>query len=127
MLYRQAFSIGGACKRREAALKDYGSNKAHDRAIYFAARDWLKDTDATMAKEARVRLRKLLDASLSMRRSSQRGWRCRETNSTPQKLTAPHTNEDQTIQLWFVIPSSTLSDPFAQVSVRKPNPLTGVE
>ena len=35
------FSIGGAYKRREAALDKYGGIKAHGRAIYFAARDWL--------------------------------------------------------------------------------------
>ncbi len=37
------FSIGGAYKRREAALDEYGSIKAHGRAIYFAARDWMPD------------------------------------------------------------------------------------
>ena len=31
------FSIGGAYKRREAALQQYGGAKAHGRAIYFAA------------------------------------------------------------------------------------------
>ena len=37
------FSIGHAYKRRESALDDYGSIKAHGRAVYFAARDWLPD------------------------------------------------------------------------------------
>jgi len=35
------FSIGHAYKRRENALDKYGSLKAHGRALYYAARDWL--------------------------------------------------------------------------------------
>jgi hypothetical protein len=35
------FSIGGAYKRREAALKEYASIKGYLRAIYFVSRDWL--------------------------------------------------------------------------------------
>ena len=40
------FSINSAYKRREAALAAYGGVKAHGRAIYFAARDWLEDSDS---------------------------------------------------------------------------------
>ena len=35
------FSIGHAYKRRENALDKYGALKAHGRALYYAARDWL--------------------------------------------------------------------------------------
>jgi len=35
------FSIGGAYKRREEALKEYASIKGYLRAIFFASRDWL--------------------------------------------------------------------------------------
>lgn len=35
------FSIGGAYKRREAALKEYAAIKGYLRAIYFVSRDWL--------------------------------------------------------------------------------------
>jgi len=35
------FSIGGAYKRREAALKEYAAIKGYMRAIYFVTRDWL--------------------------------------------------------------------------------------
>lgn len=35
------FSIGGAYKRREVALKEYASVKGYLRAIYFASRDWM--------------------------------------------------------------------------------------
>jgi len=54
------FSIGGAYKRREAALEDYGSLKAHGRAIYFAARDWLEDTDPDTLSEGRELLGDLM-------------------------------------------------------------------
>jgi predicted membrane chloride channel (bestrophin family) len=39
------FSISGAYKRRESALREYGVLKAHGRAIYFASRDWLEHSD----------------------------------------------------------------------------------
>jgi len=41
VIFPIVFSIGHAYKRREATLDDYGTIKAHGRAIYFAARDWL--------------------------------------------------------------------------------------
>lgn len=37
------FSIGGAYKRREAALKEYAAIKGYLRAIYFASRDWMPE------------------------------------------------------------------------------------
>ena len=40
------FSINGAYKRRESALDQYSSIKAHGRGIYFASRDWLENTEA---------------------------------------------------------------------------------
>lgn len=42
------FSIGGAYKRRENALVKYSSIKAHGRAIYFATRDWLEESDVEL-------------------------------------------------------------------------------
>ncbi|WP_209347946.1 hypothetical protein [Pontixanthobacter sp. CEM42] len=45
VIFPIVFSIGHAYKRRESALDDYGSIKAHGRAIYFAARDWLPEHD----------------------------------------------------------------------------------
>lgn len=47
------FSIGSAYKRREAALDEYGVIKAHGRAIYFVARDWVPETDDAIQSEAR--------------------------------------------------------------------------
>ncbi|WP_299193154.1 hypothetical protein [uncultured Erythrobacter sp.] len=58
VIFPIVFSIGHAYKRREAALDDYGTIKAHGRALYFAARDWLpdgEDDDAKAAKEQRLR------------------------------------------------------------------------
>ncbi len=43
VIFPIVFSIGHAYKRRESALDDYGTIKAHGRALYFAARDWLPD------------------------------------------------------------------------------------
>ncbi len=37
------FSIGGAYKRREAALKEYAAIKGYLRSIYLVSRDWLPD------------------------------------------------------------------------------------
>jgi len=45
VIFPIVFSIGGAYKRRENALREYGSLKAHGRAIFFAARDWPQQSD----------------------------------------------------------------------------------
>lgn len=62
VIFPIVFSIGGAYKRRESALDDYGALKAHGRAIYFATRDWIEDTDTELQNEARSLLFVLLDA-----------------------------------------------------------------
>jgi len=54
------FSINSAYKRREAVLDDYASMKAHGRAIYFATRDWLDDTDEDKQRRCRSLLGDLL-------------------------------------------------------------------
>lgn len=54
------FSIGGAYKRREVALYEYGSMKAHCRAIYFVTRDWLKDPSKETIDKVRVLLERFL-------------------------------------------------------------------
>ena len=64
------FSIGGAYKRREAALDDYGAIKAHGRAIFFATRDWIEESD----RETQERVKDLLNQLLSG---------CRTLFSTP--------------------------------------------
>lgn len=60
------FSINSAYKRRESALDDYGSLKAHGRAIYFATRDWLEDTGADKQARCRTLLGDLLRATREM-------------------------------------------------------------
>lgn len=47
------FSIGSAYKRRENALGEYGVIKAHGRALFFAARDWVPETDEATQQEVR--------------------------------------------------------------------------
>jgi len=54
------FSINSAYKRRESVLDDYGQMKAHGRAIYFAARDWLEKADEQRLERCRNLLRDLL-------------------------------------------------------------------
>lgn len=56
------FSIGGAYKRREAALDDYASIKAHGRAIYFATRDWPEANDRVTLARARELLGDVLSS-----------------------------------------------------------------
>jgi hypothetical protein len=41
IIFPIVFSIGGAYKRREAALKEYAAIKGYLRAIYFVSRDWI--------------------------------------------------------------------------------------
>jgi hypothetical protein len=43
IIFPIVFSIGGAYKRREAALKEYGAIKGYLRAIFLASRDWLEN------------------------------------------------------------------------------------
>ena len=61
VIFPIVFSIGGAYKRREAALDKYGGIKAHGRAIYFAARDWLEESDTA----TRERIKRLMGDLLS--------------------------------------------------------------
>lgn len=54
------FSIGGAYKRREAALDEYGSIKAHGRALYFAVIHWLENPPEQLKTELKEHLEELL-------------------------------------------------------------------
>ena len=56
------FSISGAYKRRENVLDEYGSIKAHGRAIYFAVRDWTETTNPDSVEKVERRLGNLLKA-----------------------------------------------------------------
>ena len=56
------FSISGAYKRRESALDEYGSIKAHSRVIYFATRDWLEAPDPQTLEKAKGLLGDLMKA-----------------------------------------------------------------
>jgi hypothetical protein len=60
VIFPIVFSIGGAYKRREVALREYGNIKAHGRAIYFAARDWLEESDEETIQQIRDLLGELL-------------------------------------------------------------------
>lgn len=62
VIFPIVFSIGGAYKRRENALSQYGVMKAHGRAIYFASRDWLDAPNTDIQKNLKALLKEWLDA-----------------------------------------------------------------
>lgn len=72
IIFPIVFSIGGAYKRREVALDHYGNIKAHGRAIYFAARDWLGEADPDLLREAAAVLGGLLAGCRTMVRGHRR-------------------------------------------------------
>ncbi|MGP1353300.1 MAG: hypothetical protein ACTS1Z_08250 [Parasphingopyxis sp.] len=63
------FAIGHAFKRREKALDDYGIIKAHGRALYFAARDWMPKRDDSLLRDIERTLGTLLVAIRDMLKS----------------------------------------------------------
>ena len=70
VIFPIVFSIGHAYKRRENALDDYGVIKAHGRALYFAARDWLADDHPERLKQIEVAMERLLTACRDMFKGS---------------------------------------------------------
>lgn len=60
------FSIGGAYKRREVALDEYGSIKAHGRALYFAVNHWLENPPKELTIELKEHLYDLLQSCKEM-------------------------------------------------------------
>lgn len=56
------FSIGGAYKRREVALDEYGSIKAHGRSLYFAVSHWLENPPEELKTELKTHLGGLLSS-----------------------------------------------------------------
>ncbi len=66
IIFPIVFSIGGAYKRREVALDDYGNIKAHGRALHFAARDWLGEHNEEAITQLSDLLEKLLQTLRTM-------------------------------------------------------------
>jgi hypothetical protein len=66
------FSISGAYSRREDALKQYSSFKAHSRALYFASRDWLSKHDEVFQEKIRIKIRDLMSEIRSFFRYKQK-------------------------------------------------------
>ena len=60
------FSIGGAYKRRETALDEYGSIKAHGRALYFAVSHWLPESTPELKNDLKIRLEHLMNSCKTM-------------------------------------------------------------
>jgi hypothetical protein len=60
------FSINAAYQRRETALAEYASMKAHAQAIYLATRDWMPERDRALLQELSSLIRALLDETRSV-------------------------------------------------------------
>ncbi len=71
VIFPIVFSIGHAYKRREAALDEYGTIKAHGRALYFAARDWLPEHDEDRLRHIEGALSHLLQGCRKMFKGTQ--------------------------------------------------------
>ena len=61
IIFPIVFSINGAYKRREVALREYASIKAHGMAIYLVCRDWLENPQTTTLETARGLIGGLLE------------------------------------------------------------------
>jgi predicted membrane chloride channel (bestrophin family) len=72
------FSISGAYSRREKALSEYGVIKSHGRALYFAARDWLEDSDAATREKLKELLGEFLKSSRKLFTESKESMRKNE-------------------------------------------------
>lgn len=77
IVFPLVFSISTAYNRREKALQEYGSIKAHGRALYLAARDWLDEPQQSQREAIRETLRQLLAA-------------CRDLFTSPKAEAATH-------------------------------------
>ncbi|MBN2442952.1 MAG: hypothetical protein JXJ04_16455 [Spirochaetales bacterium] len=60
------FAINGAYQRRENALREYGNIKAHGRALFFAARDWLPQEHKEIYEQVKVLLGQLFSSCRSL-------------------------------------------------------------
>jgi hypothetical protein len=63
IVFPLVFSISTAYSRRERALEDYGSLKAHGRSLYLAARDWLGEPQVSAGDAIKGTLGRLLGAA----------------------------------------------------------------
>jgi len=66
IVFPLVFSIGTAYARREKALEEYGSLKAHGRSLYLASRNWLPTTNEARDSELKSALHGLLSACHDM-------------------------------------------------------------
>lgn len=66
VIFPIVFSIGGAYSRRESALDEYSTMKAHGRAMYFAARDWVEVENRESEEKLKVLLQNLFIATRDM-------------------------------------------------------------
>ena len=66
IVFPLVFSISTAYNRREKALEEYGSIKAHGRSLHLAARDWISEPSRARRDSIREALHRLLTACRDM-------------------------------------------------------------
>jgi hypothetical protein len=66
IVFPLVFSISTAYTRREKALEEYGSIKAHGRALYLASRYWVAPASSKRDADLRHALRELLTGTRDM-------------------------------------------------------------
>ena len=66
IVFPLVFSISTAYARREKALEEYGSLKAHGRSLYLASHHWLSHRSETRDAEFKTALRELLTGTRDM-------------------------------------------------------------
>ncbi len=62
VIFPIVFTIGNAYNRREKVLDDYGTIKAHGRALFFAARDWVDTPRDPRMRQIEAAMHDLLHA-----------------------------------------------------------------
>ena len=66
IVFPLVFSISTAYTRREKALEEYGSLKAHGRSLYLASRHWVAERNDQRDSELEAALHSLLSATRDM-------------------------------------------------------------
>jgi hypothetical protein len=81
IVFPLVFSISTAYTRREKALEEYGSIKAHGRSLYFASRYWVSPTSESRDHDLKSALRELLAATQDMLMSPVSEMQAHETRA----------------------------------------------
>lgn len=78
IVFPLVFSISTAYSRREKALEEFGSIKAHGRALYLASRHWTAHTSEKRDHELKSALQELLGATRDLLMGEVGDMKCHE-------------------------------------------------